>query len=58
MCWYFGMSLSEEMSKDAAEGEEPVPIGLIHSSIGGTTIQEWMLPGTTTNVNFACPANY
>jgi hypothetical protein len=37
----------------AAPTAVPVPIGLIHSSIGGTTIQQWMPPGTTTNATCA-----
>eukprot|EP01050_Picozoa_sp_SAG11_P021629 SAG11_NODE_3889_length_2165_cov_0.903679_3_plen_106_part_00 len=28
---------------------EPVPIGLVHSSIGGTSIQQWMPPATVGN---------
>jgi len=48
VCWYFGMSLSDKMMA-AAEGADPVPIGLISSTIGGTTMQEWMPPTTTGN---------
>jgi hypothetical protein len=48
-CWYFGMSLSDKMTKTATEGSEPVPIGLISSTIGGTTIQEWLPPSATGN---------
>lgn len=43
---YFGKSLSDEM---LAVSSKPVPLGLIHSSIGGTTIQQWMPPWTTGN---------
>ena len=50
VCWYFGASLSD--SRAQARGSiagEPVPIGLIASTIGGTTIQEWLPPGDTGN---------
>lgn len=51
VCWYFGASLFDSR---AAEGEAPpVPIGLIASTIGGTTIQEWMPPGATDNTTCA-----
>jgi hypothetical protein len=50
VCWYFGKSLSDKMAAAAAEGSsEPVPIGLISSTIGGTTMQEWMPPSATGN---------
>ena len=45
-CWYFGKGLSDRM---AAASAEPVPIGLISSTIGGTTIQEWLPPAATGN---------
>eukprot|EP01046_Picozoa_sp_COSAG06_P023470 COSAG06_NODE_1866_length_8190_cov_144.750463_8_plen_167_part_00 len=47
---YFGKSLSDEMAAASPEAAaEPVPMGLVHSSIGGTTIQQWMPPWTTGN---------
>jgi sialate O-acetylesterase len=50
MCWYFGKNLADQMAKEAElTGEAPIPIGLIHSSIGGTTIQQWMPPSTVGN---------
>lgn len=45
-CWYFGKALSDKM---VVEGTDPVPIGLISSTIGGTTIQEWLPPSATGN---------
>ena len=51
-CRYFGKNLADKMAEGEAEsklGAEPVPIGLVHSSIGGTTIQQWMPPGTVGN---------
>jgi hypothetical protein len=53
VCWYFGKSLADQMNESAADGAAPVPLGLIHSSIGGTTIQQWMPPATTTNATCA-----
>jgi hypothetical protein len=49
MCWYFGKNLADKMAEEAELGEPAVPIGLIHSSIGGTTIQQWMPPSTVGN---------
>ena len=46
---YFGKSLSDLAAAEAGKEAQPVPIGLIHSSIGGTTIQQWMPPGTVGN---------
>jgi hypothetical protein len=54
MCWYFGKNLADQMAKEAElMGEAPIPIGLIHSSIGGTTIQQWMPPSTVGNATCA-----
>jgi hypothetical protein len=44
VCWYFGAALS-----DARADNPPVPIGLIASSVGGTTIQQWLPPWATGN---------
>ena len=54
MCWYFGKNLADKMAEEEEKAErtlgaEPVPIGLVHSSIGGTTIQQWMPPTTVGN---------
>lgn len=49
VCWYFGKSLSDKAAASRGGGGAPVPIGLIASTIGGTTIQEWMPPTATTN---------
>ena len=47
-CWYFGKALSDGMAA-ANPGADPVPIGLIATSVGGTTIQEWLPPTATGN---------
>ena len=47
-CWYFGKSLSD-LRRAADPAADPVPIGLISSTIGGTTIQEWLPPWATGN---------
>ena len=49
MCWYFGKNLADEMATDATAGTAPVPIGLVHSSIGGTSIQQWMPEDDVSN---------
>ena len=48
VCWYFGKALSDKMAA-ASEGADPVPIGLIASTVGGTSIQEWLPPSATGN---------
>jgi hypothetical protein len=48
VCFYFGKSLSDLRSA-ADPAADPVPIGLISSTIGGTTIQEWLPPSATGN---------
>jgi hypothetical protein len=56
VCWYFGKSLSDGMTAAAAatdDAADPVPIGLISSTIGGTSIQEWMPPSATGNATCA-----
>ncbi len=37
-CWYFGKALSDQMAANGGDSD-PVPIGLVASTIGGTTIQ-------------------
>lgn len=59
VCWYFGKAMSDQKLTMAAAAaaagtntninSDPVPIGLIASTIGGTTIQEWMPPSATGN---------
>ena len=53
VCWYFGKSLSDKLTAASAAsgggGGAPVPIGLISSTIGGTSIQEWLPPSATGN---------
>ena len=50
VCWYFGKSLSDKMAAERAdENAVPVPIGLIASTVGGTSIQEWLPPSATGN---------
>lgn len=49
ICWYFGKNLADIAAEQAGSPASPVPIGLIHSSIGGTTIQQWMPPSTVGN---------
>lgn len=48
-CWYFGKALADLMRASAPPGGDPVPLGLIASTIGGTTIQEWLPPSATGN---------
>ena len=38
-CYYFGESLVEELSKG---GATPPPIGLVHTSYGGSSIEQWL----------------
>lgn len=37
-CWYFGQSLTDDW---VARGETVVPLGLVTSNWGGTTVQQW-----------------
>ena len=46
VCFYFGAALSDARGPPTAD---PVPIGLVASTIGGTTIQEWLPPWATGN---------
>ena len=51
LCWYFGKAMADA---DLANGTGAVvPIGLIATAVGGTTIQEWMTPSTTGNATCA-----
>ena len=44
------MSIAEARAADPAmAGADPVPIGLIASSVGGTTIQQWLPPWANNN---------
>ncbi len=49
VCWYFGKALADAAAAAASPSDPPVPIGLIASTIGGTTIQQWMPPSATGN---------
>ena len=57
VCWYFGASISDARAAAAAAAgaaaADPVPIGLIASSVGGTTIQQWLPPWANTNATCA-----
>lgn len=48
VCWYFGAALSDARA-DNSTTTPPVPIGLIASSVGGTTIQQWLPPWAAGN---------
>jgi len=39
-CWYYGMELNEKLK---------VPIGLIHSSYGGSAVEDWISQPTLDN---------
>lgn len=47
-CWYFGQHLQDLQS---ANGEEVVPLGLVHSAWGGTMVEMW-----TPNATLLKPA--
>ena len=40
-CYYYGESLSDELAAASADGVAP-PIGLVHTSFGGSTIEQWL----------------
>ena len=40
-CYYFGESLSDELAAASEDGQAP-PIGLVHTSFGGSTIEQWL----------------
>jgi len=44
-CYYYGESLSDELAKASADGKAP-PIGLIHTSYGGSSIEQWLTNDT------------
>ena len=48
VCWYFGKALADAAAA-ANPSAPPVPIGLIASTIGGTTLQQWTPPWATGN---------
>ena len=41
-CYYFGQSLTDELTNDelTKAGGTPTPIGLIHTAWGGSTIEQ------------------
>lgn len=49
-CYYFGESLSDAL------GAEAPPIGLVHTSVGGSMIEEWTLDATTAECRGATPS--
>lgn len=49
MCFYFAQALTDELT--AAQTDSTVPIGLVASSVGGTTIEHWS-PNSTLD---ECP---
>jgi len=53
VCWYFGAALADAALE--ADGADLVPIGLIATTVGGTNIQHWMPPWTTSNAT--CKVN-
>ena len=40
-CYYFGESLSDQLAAASADGVAP-PIGLVHTSFGGSAIEQWL----------------
>jgi sialate O-acetylesterase len=50
-CYYFGEALSDELASQSTDGIAP-PIGLVHTSFGGSTIEQWL-----TNKTIATCAN-
>jgi hypothetical protein len=54
VCWYFGQALSDaRAAESAAAAADPIPIGLIASSVGGTEIQHWLPPWAAGNATCA-----
>lgn len=53
VCWYFGQSLADARAADPLAAANPIPIGLIASSVGGTDIQHWLPPWATGNATCA-----
>eukprot|EP01046_Picozoa_sp_COSAG06_P011179 COSAG06_NODE_631_length_13616_cov_6.997411_2_plen_174_part_00 len=49
-CFYYGISLSEEL--EMSTGAPPPPIGMVHTSFGGSSIEQWL-----TNETIAKCAN-
>ena len=63
-CWYFAQALTDRMVAEAeatGSSTDPVPLGMIESAYGGTTIEQWVSleeqvqPGTCSNIT--CLAN-
>ena len=40
-CYYYGESLSDELAAASSDGVAP-PLGLVHTSYGGSTIEQWL----------------
>ena len=60
-CFYFAQKLTDRMAAEVAEngGEgEVVPLGMIESAYGGTTIEQWVpIESQLRCVNISCHAN-
>ena len=53
-CWYFAQSLSERMNDDTGA----IPLGMIESAYGGTTIEQWVsVEAQLRCTNVTCHAN-
>ncbi|HBM85961.1 MAG TPA: hypothetical protein DD423_04115, partial [Opitutae bacterium] len=47
VAYYFGLKLQDEL--ESSEGAKDVPIGLIHSAKGGTSVEQWLPAGNNYN---------
>jgi hypothetical protein len=61
-CWYFAQSLSDRMSDDGsatnAGAAGTIPLGMIESAYGGTTIEQWLsVEAQLRCTNVTCHAN-
>ena len=59
-CFYFAQSLTDRMAEDVAQGgaEAVVPLGMIETAWGGTTIEQWVPIGSQLQCqNISCHAN-
>ena len=56
-CWYFAQKLTDRMAADANEASV-VPLGMIESAYGGTTIEQWVsIDAQLQCANISCHAN-
>jgi len=51
VAYHFGLMLQDEL--ESSEGAKDVPVGLIHSAKGGTTVEKWLPSGTSYNTGDA-----